>query len=478
MMTSHEPHSPAPQAEGDAVHAAARRWALKALSLGTQQGLLGGGLGLLSTAAQAWPWDRVEPMTLQGPRPVVWRNFLGVNAQFQWFDEALARKQIQALQALGLNWVRLGLHWMLLEPQEGQFQLGAIDKMMDLVRDKQLHAMAYLVGSPRYISSVTQGDPYERFFDKFPPRDPLRYAQRLAMLAKRYPQVEVWQVWNEPNLIGFWAPQPDPQAYARLLLPSVQALRAGAPGRPVAMAGMAYFSEIDRRNGLMIEEMGKLGAFKLDLVVAYHPYTAWAEGSTNDARDFVKRVVPAHQWLRASGVKQIWATEWGWSSYGGPIEEQPLVGEDGQADHTLRRLALMAALDYDRVFLFTLSDLDARASQRDQHYGLLRLDGQPKPVYLALQRFLQTCGPRLTPAAPPSFTGEVPDGVICVSWRRDDGRPLWMLWARAPGDLTLSGVRRASLIDPLNGTQRELHGDQSSGLRVPLKTSLQLVVGA
>ena len=47
----------------------------------------------------------------------------------------------------------------------------------------------------------------------------------------------------------------------------------------------------------------------------------------------------------------------------------------------LRRLALMSALDYDRIFLFTLSDLDQRASVRDRDYGLLDLDANPKPVY-------------------------------------------------------------------------------------------------
>lgn len=438
--------------------------------------LLGSAALALSPSAQAgWFWGGPEPVVLKPARPVVWRDFLGVNAQFQWFEPRQARVQVERLKALGLNWVRLGLHWMLLEPEEGQFKLDAIDQMMALVREAGLRNITYVVGTPRYASSVAKGDQYERFFDKFPPRKPELYAQRLAMLAKRYPQVDVWQVWNEPNLIGFWAPQPDPQAYGRLLLPSVQALRATVPGKPVAMAGMAYFSEIDKRGGLMIQEMAKLGAFTLDPIVAYHPYTATAEGSEHDTRDFVKRVLPAHQWLRASGVKQVWATEWGWSSYDGPKEEQPIVGEAGQADLTLRRLALMAALDYDRIFLFTLSDLDERATQRDQHYGLLRRNGEPKPVYHALQRFLQLCGPRLEPDAPPKPIGDQPKGLVSIGWRRPDGARLWMVWADKPGTVQIKGARQAVLHHPLKGSQHKLSA-QGDTLSVPVDTALQILV--
>ncbi len=445
---------------------------------GSRRGLLvGAATAVASPLSLAWPWDGMPTQSLKPVRAVVWRDFLGVNAQLQWFPIEMQRKQVKMLQALGLNWVRLGLHWMLMEPQEGRFNLDLIDATMALVKEAGLRNISYLVGTPRWASSVDKGDKYEQYFDKFPPRDPVVYAQRLVMLAKRYPQVDVWQVWNEPNILGFWAPEPDPEGYGRMLLASVQALRATMPGKPIAMAGMAYFSEMGSK-GLMIEALGKLGAFKLNTVVAYHPYTATAEGSQGDPRDFVKRVQPAHLWLRAAGVQQIWSTEWGWSSYKGPVEEQPLVGEEGQADQTLRRLALMAALDYDRIFLFTLSDLDKRASVRDQSYGLLRENGEPKPVYFALQRFLQICGPRLEPEAPPILDGTLPEGLISIAWRRPDGRKLWMVWANQPGTVGVkSAASRCMLYQPLKGTQKPLSA-QNGVISVPVGTSLQILVDA
>ncbi|MEK8087927.1 beta-galactosidase [Aquabacterium sp. A3] len=452
-----------------------RQWMMR--SVAATAGL--GGLGAMPAWALSWPWSRLPDQVLRPARTIVWKDFLGVNVQFQWFPPEVAERHARVLKELDLQWVRMGLHWMLLEPKEGQFDLQPIDRMMKLVADQGFKSVAYLMGTPRYASTVEKGDRYEQYFDKFPPRDPRLYAQRLTLLAKRYPHVDVWQVWNEPNIIGFWAPKPDPEGYGRMLLTSVQALRATVPTKPIAMAGMAYFSEMSDGSGLMIEKLGRLGAFNLDVIVPYHPYTARAEGSEADPRDFVKRVQPAHQWLRAAGVKQIWATEWGWSSYQGPKEEQPIVGEDGQADFTIKRLALMAALDYDRIFLFTLTDLDSRATARDQHYGLVRLNGEPKPVFHALKRFLSICGPRLEPDTPPAVQGASSEGLISIGWKRPDGTRLWMVWAEKAGEVRIAAPAgaQATLHQPVSGQQQRLKAAEGRW-RVPVSTALQILVMA
>ncbi len=409
---------------------------------------------------------------LRPMRAVVWKDFLGVNAQLQWVPPEMARLQVTRLKALGLNWVRLGIHWMLAEPEEGKFNLDNIDFMMKLVKDSGLKAITGVVGTPNFASSGPAGD---RYADKYPPKDPRVFAQRMVMLAQRYPQVDVWQIWNEPNIPGFWYPKADPEGYAKMLAPAVVALRAAVPGKDIAMAGMAYYSQMYGRDGLMLEAMGKLGAYGLNVIAAYHPYTPLPEGSDDGSHDFLKHVPFMHTWLRAAGVKQIWATEWGWSSYDGPKEEQAIIGEAGQADYTLRRLALMAALDYDRIFLFTLADLDARAGVRDRRYGLLRENGEPKPVYKALANFLLVCGPRLEPDAPPRIEGKAPNGLISIGWKRADGRRLWMVWADKPVNVTLSGVARGSLHQPLKGSHTELKAN-GANLTVPVTAALQILV--
>ena len=418
------------------------------------------------------PWQpaKAQGMQLTAPKAVVWKDFLGINAHFLWFPPEQYRQQMQQWKSLGLEWTRVDLHWDRHEPRKDQYRLGELDGVMQALGEEQLRSVFYLVGSAPHATSAPTGSATP---DQYPPKDPLLFAKTMAMLAKRYPGVDAWQVWNEPNLPSFWRPHEDAEGYGRLLLPSVQALRQVVPEKPVVMGGMAYYSQMPVKGGLMIEELGKLGVQRLNTVIAYHPYSQKPENDEPGSNDFIMRARELNATLRSVKVPAIWATEWGWSSYSGPKELQEIIGEQGQADYVLRRLALMSALDYDRVFLFALSDLDSRASARDQHYGLLDLQGQPKPVYLALQRFLKLTGPRLQPAQQPRLSS-VPKDLYSIAWQREDGRHLWLFWSASGATLQLPELSQAELHDPLTGEQQTLQ--QSTGLNVKAKPTLQMLV--
>ncbi|RMT10142.1 Glycosyl hydrolase protein, partial [Pseudomonas coronafaciens pv. oryzae] len=67
---------------------------------------------------------------LKAPRDVVWKDFLGVNVQFQYFAPDTYRQQMDRLDELGLNWVRLTIHWPIIEPQKDQYALAELDAAM------------------------------------------------------------------------------------------------------------------------------------------------------------------------------------------------------------------------------------------------------------------------------------------------------------------------------------------------------------
>ncbi len=411
-----------------------------------------------------------ETTQLKAPRAVVWKDFLGVNAHFLWFTPEQYKQQMQRFHALGLEWVRVDLHWDRHEPSEGRYRLGELDGVVDSLKQEQLKSVFYLVGSAPHATSAPSGSPTP---DQFPPKQAQVFAERMAMLARRYPSIDAWQVWNEPNLPSFWRPHENAEAYGRLLQQSTQALRQVDPNKPVVMGGMAYYSQMPVKGGLMLESLGKLGVQQLGTIIAYHPYSQTPETDEPGKRDFILRSQQLNQMLRGVQVPAIWATEWGWSSYAGPIELQELIGEQGQADYVLRRLALMSALDYDKLFLFALSDLDSRASARDQHYGLLDLQGKPKPVYLALQRFLQISGPRLQPADAPQLSA-LPNDLYAISWTREDGKNLWLFWSASGAEVHLPNVTKAVVHDPLSGARKDVQSDQ--GIRVKASPTLQMLV--
>lgn len=412
-----------------------------------------------------------EPVNLAPQRTVVWKDFLGVNAHFLWFKPEQYRKQINQYQKLGLNWVRVDLHWDRLEPKEQDYQLSTFDELDKTLTDKNIRSVFYLVGSAPFVTTAPKGAPFQ---DQYRPRDNSVYALRLAMLAKRYPHIDAWQVWNEQNLPNNWRPQVNAKEYGELLLASHQALNLAAPGKTQVMGGMAYYSQMPPRGKtLMFEALGALGVQTLGMVAAYHPYSMTPETDEPGKNEVLLRGDQLNAILHNAGIKDVWATEWGWSSYAGPKELQDLIGIDGQADYTLRRLALMASQDYQKIFLFALSDLDERASARDQHYGLLDLNGEPKPVYTALARFLEITGPRLTPGTTPALR-DVPKNLYSVAWTRDDGKHLLMYWSANGTSITLPEVHNAELIDPLTGARQTF--DDGNGIRPPVKPTLQILV--
>lgn len=408
--------------------------------------------------------------TLVAAKPVVWEDYLGVNAHFLWFTPEQYAKQIGMLKALGLKWVRVDMHWDRHEKKEGEYTLQPVDVLVNKIKEEKLSSLFYLVGSADFASSAPF---YAMQKDQYPPKSPEVFAKRMGLLAQRYPSVEAWQIWNEPNLPSFWQPTEDPEGFSKLLLASVQELKRVAPQKTVVMGGMAYYGQMPKRGGLMLEAMGKLGALNIGAITDYHPYSLTPEGDDPAARDFIERVNQLNPRLRSIHVPGIWATEWGWSSYAGPKEEQPIIGEQGQADYTLRRLALMSAMDFDRIFLFALSDLDSRAGVRDRSYGLLDLNAQPKPVYKALSRFLALTGPKLQPTQTPAFK-QPPEDFYNVTWAKPDGTKLWMFWSSKPGTVKVTGISSATLYQPLNDSKRTLQGD-ANGLSVPVTTQLQVL---
>ena len=146
---------------------------------------------------------------------------------------------------------------------------------------------------------------------------------------------------------------------------------------------------------------------------------------------------------------------------------------------SLMELAQIGATPKGGVCRLTLTDLDSRATARDQHYGLVRLNGEPKPVFHALKRFLSICGPRLEPDTPPAVQGASPEGLISIGWKRPDGTRLWMVWAEKAGEVrivTPAGAQ-ATLHQPVSGQQQRLKAAEGRW-RVPVSTALQILVMA
>ena len=135
-------------------------------------------------------------------------------------------------RALGAGWVRMFVDWNKYEPAPGAydaFEDRRFGERIAAATARGQRVLLVVVRSPRWASGSADAD--------HPPRDPATYAAFLRRLAERFPAVAAYEVWNEPDEREYWAPAPDPVAYAALLNASHDAVKSVAPHAVVVSGG-------------------------------------------------------------------------------------------------------------------------------------------------------------------------------------------------------------------------------------------------
>jgi hypothetical protein len=195
-----------------------------------------------------------------------------------------------------------------------------------------------------------------------PPRDPADYAAFLSALVARYgpggtlwtehPElaprpIRAWQLWNEPNLRGYWSEQPFAAGYVKLIKAARAALKAADPGAKAILAGLP--------NGwAALRQIYRAGGRRGFDAAAIHPYTARPESVPRFLRE-------ARKVMRRFGDrrKPLWVTELSWPAAKGHARD-PIgiaTGERGQARRLARGLSVLARdrlkLRIARVYWYT-----------------------------------------------------------------------------------------------------------------------------
>jgi hypothetical protein len=213
----------------------------------------------------------------------------------------------------------------------------------------------------------------------YPPKDPDAYAAYAAVLAARYPQIQAWEIWNEPNTSFFWRPAVDVQAYTRLLQKTYRAVKFANPNARIILGGLSPGNSTTAEDSIPAAEFlnvlyqnGAGGSFD---TVAYHAYGSGPlENWLADALAELRSVMHAN----GDDAKPIWITEMGCYTNG-----PGSVSETWQADYLTESITFLAAIPYvERVYWYTLRDGNSSASP-EMNYGIFRYDGTAKPAVKA-----------------------------------------------------------------------------------------------
>jgi Bacterial Ig domain len=231
------------------------------------------------------------------------------------------------------------------------------------------------------------------------PPDPGAYAQVATQLAAglRGSGVIGYEVWNEPDDAPYWAPVPNPAAYAALLRAAYPAFKAGDPGAAVVTGGMVA-NHADFLQALYAA--GAKGSFD---AVGIHTDTACL---TADPREYYREPSgrigrysftgyrEVRQTMLANGDdKPIWMTEIGWSTtpaicnVGDRAGTKPGgVSAAQQADFLAKAYGCLANDPYvAQAMWFSLWDVQTADPRYDHQLGLMDDQFNLKPAFAAFQ---------------------------------------------------------------------------------------------
>jgi hypothetical protein len=304
------------------------------------------------------------------------------------------------MAASGVETVRVGLRWNEVQPyppgevppaERERFRLvdgvptdlSRFDAIVAAASGRGIAVLPVIHLAPAWLT-LNRDDPAS------PPADPAAVGRFFALLVDRYgpggslwrerPElprmpIRAWQVWNEPNLPGFWSEQPFAPSYVAALRAAASRIRAADPGAKIVLAGLPGASWVALRQ---VYSAGGRGLFD---AVALHPYTRRPSNVLRIIR-YVRREMRAH----GDGRLPIWLTELSWPASRGHVPDQIgfEVTESGQAARLRVTLRMLAAarnrLRIERVLWYTWLSSEHGKSVFDWS-GLRRLrHGKPVSV--------------------------------------------------------------------------------------------------
>lgn len=341
------------QRDAPRTRATARRWAAAAIVV-----VLCGTTVVAATASA-------------GPRILTGIAIPGTRILYD--DPAVAEAALDRVAALGVRWLRFDAAWSEIETAAGRYDWSNVDRVLAAATARGLSVLLVL-GTSSSWSRPAGAD-----WNHGPSTDAERagFAGFAAAAAARYRgQADAYEIWNEPNLPGSWAPRPDATSYLRLLTVTYRAIHGADPDAVVLSGGTGG-------GATALESVGwhralyTGGLRAVSDGVAVHPYPDAPDADSGEAAK--ARQVRALMDANGDASKPLWGTETGI-----PTGGQPSIGEKSQADLVVRLYEQWASIgNVGPLMYYTLTDFGG--TDREDHFGLLRADGSTKPSYGALR---------------------------------------------------------------------------------------------
>ncbi len=295
------------------------------------------------------------------------------------------------LKSIGITSIRIGADWAWVQyAGPNTYDWTQLDQEVDSITAAGMTIDMVITGCPPWAATSGASD------DSSPqPASASAYASFAADVAARYAPdgVTDFEIWNEPNIVNFWQPAPNPAAYTALLQASYASIKAVDPSAYVITGGLAPETN-DGTNINAVTFLGDMfaaGAKGFFDAIGYHPYSypalpdnfelwsGWSQMSQTPAS--IEGVLTAY----GDAGTPLWLTE-----VGAPTNGPDGVGATAQAEELTEAIADAKATSWiGALYIYTYEDSGSDPNTDEDWFGLLNADGSPKPAFTAVAAALK-----------------------------------------------------------------------------------------
>ncbi len=343
------------------------------------------------------------------PRP----NILAVNVALEQYADL--DPVLDSLTAF--HWLRQTFPWDEIEPVRGEYHWEKWDTVVERALAHQKEIIAVLNYSPAWARAESPISNLHSLSRTIPPTSPTDFAAFASAFAARYAdQIDVYQIWDEPNLLSGWGGrEPSAAEYAALLQAAHTALHAADPRAIVVAAALAPTVEAGPENLsdlIYLQQLYDLGvgaSFEAAAGKPYGFYTGPEDRVADPAILNFSRFTLLRQVMEKNGDghKLLWGGSFGWN-----VRDDSLWGKatpEQQQQYTLA--AYQRAMDeWPWAGPLALENYqpspegDLRAAPPDDpHWGFALADPTGQPTLLGQSLFSNLQSPSAIPGNHPAL---------------------------------------------------------------------------